>query len=36
MEMEEFAGRIAHNVRRIFPSLPPPKPYYPDEEEEDN
>lgn len=36
MEMEEFAGRIAQNVRRIFPSLPPPKPYYPDEQEEDD
>ena len=34
MEVEEFAGRIAENVRRIFPALPPPKPYYPDEEEE--
>jgi len=34
MELEEFAGRIAENVRRIFPALPPPKPYYPSEEEE--
>ncbi|MBK5195395.1 MAG: TatD family hydrolase [Proteiniphilum sp.] len=34
MELEEFAGRIAENVKRIFPALPPPKPYYPSEEEE--
>jgi len=34
MELEEFAGRIAENVRRLFPALPPPKPYYPSEKEE--
>jgi TatD DNase family protein len=34
MEMEEFAGRIAENVKRIFPALPPPRPYNPNAEEE--
>ena len=34
MELEEFAERIAGNVRRLFPTLPPPKPYFPNEEEE--
>jgi len=34
MEIEEFAGRVAENVQRIFPALPPPKPYYPNEEQE--
>lgn len=31
MELEEFAGRIAENVHRIFPALAPPRPYYPNE-----
>jgi TatD DNase family protein len=34
METEAFASRIAENVRRIFPTLEPPKPFYPDQEEE--
>ncbi|MDR0421969.1 MAG: TatD family hydrolase [Proteiniphilum sp.] len=33
MNMEDLAGRIAENVRRIFPALQPPKPYYPGDEE---
>jgi len=36
MELGEFADSITENVRRIFPALPPPKPYYPNEEEEGN
>jgi TatD DNase family protein len=35
MDREEFALRIAENVRRVFPSVKPPKPYFPEEEEED-
>lgn len=35
MNIEEFADRVAANVRRIFPTLQPPKSYYPDEEEEE-
>lgn len=34
MEIETFASHIAENVRRIFPTLEPPKPFYPDQEEE--
>jgi TatD DNase family protein len=33
MNVEEFADRVTENVRRIFPTLQPPKPYSPDEEE---
>jgi TatD DNase family protein len=35
-DLEDFANEIAKNVRRIFPTLPPPKPYNPDEEEEED
>lgn len=35
MELEAFADRVAVNVRRLFPSLQAPKPYFPDQEEED-
>lgn len=35
MDLEEFADRIAENVHRVFPTVQPPRPYYPDEEEED-
>ena len=31
----EFAERIALNTRAMFPTIQPPKPYYPDEAEED-
>ena len=34
MRLEAFADEIAKNVRRVFPALPPPKPYHPDEEED--
>lgn len=33
MDVEEFEDIIAENVRRIFPVVQPPKPYYPDEVE---
>jgi len=35
-DLEDFANEIAKNVRRIFPTLPPPKPYNPEEEEEED
>jgi TatD DNase family protein len=35
IERGEFASKVADNVRKIFPTVKPPKPYYPDEEEED-
>ncbi|MDD2512266.1 MAG: TatD family hydrolase [Proteiniphilum sp.] len=35
MDPEEFASSIAENVRRVFPSLEPPRPCYFDEEEAD-
>ena len=34
MDKELFASRIAENVRRIFPALEPPRPFFPDQEEE--
>lgn len=33
MELEEFAEAVAANVRRVFPDLQPPKPYFLDEDE---
>ncbi|MGI6571915.1 MAG: TatD family hydrolase [Fermentimonas sp.] len=33
MELEEFAEAVAANVRRVFPDLQPPKPYFLDDEE---
>jgi TatD DNase family protein len=33
MELEEFAEVITANVRRVFPDVQPPKPYFLDEEE---
>jgi TatD DNase family protein len=36
MDMEEFADRIAENVRRIFPTVQPPRPYYLKEMEEED
>jgi len=36
MELGEFADSITENIRRIFPTLPAPKPYYPHEDEEGN
>ena len=33
MELDEFAEAVAANVRRVFPDLQPPKPYFLDEEE---
>ncbi|NLX65950.1 MAG: hypothetical protein GXZ19_04135, partial [Bacteroidales bacterium] len=35
MNVEEFADIVAANIDRIFPTLQPPKSYYPDEEEDD-
>jgi len=34
MDTEAFASHVAENVRRVFPSLEAPKPYYADQEEE--
>lgn len=36
MPMETFSDRITGNVHRIFPTLQPPMPYYPDEEKEED
>ncbi len=33
MELEEFAEAVTANVRRVFPDLQPPKPYFTDDEE---
>lgn len=35
LDIIDFADRIAQNVRKMFPSLQAPKPYYPKFEEED-
>ncbi|HLW10643.1 MAG TPA: TatD family hydrolase [Fermentimonas sp.] len=35
IDMIDFADRVAQNVRKMFPSLQAPKPYYPKFEEED-
>lgn len=35
MELEEFADKIAENVRRVFPTLEPPMPFNPEEEVEE-
>ncbi len=35
MDIAEFADVIANNVRNVFPSVKPPKPYYKSEEEID-
>jgi TatD DNase family protein len=36
MDLEEFAGQIASNIRRIFPTVEPPRPWYAKEIEEEN
>lgn len=36
MDLEEFADKIAQNVRRTFPTLQPPRPYYLKEMEEED
>jgi len=35
MELEDFAEKIAQNIHRIFPTLQPPKPFDPEEAEEE-
>ncbi len=35
MDAEEFSDRVAENIRRIFPTVQPPRPYYPKEVEEE-
>lgn len=36
MDLETFVNQIAQNVYRVFPSLEPPKPYDPEEEERED
>ena len=36
MDIEEFADCVAANIRRIFPTVHPPKPFYPKEVEEES
>lgn len=35
MELEEFAEKVEQNVNRVFPTLQPPKPFDPEEEEKE-